>query len=83
MVTAPDVTGKSGALASQMLSGAGLNVQFNGPEDGIVTEQSVPVGTETPMGTIVTVTTQQATDSVTVQQDTSQAQEDASQVPEE
>lgn len=83
MVTAPDVTGKSGALASQMLSGAGLNVQFNGPEDGIVTEQSVPVGTETPMGTIVTVTTQQATDSVTVQQDTSQAQEDASQVLEE
>ena len=54
--TVPDVTGKSVALASQMLSGSGLNVRISGDENGQVTAQDVAAGTETPMGTVVTIT---------------------------
>lgn len=52
----PDVTGKSVALASQMLAGSGLNVRISGDENGQVTAQDVAAGTETPMGTVVTIT---------------------------
>ena len=54
--TVPDVTGKSVALASQMLAGSGLNVWISGDENGQVTAQDVAAGTETPMGTVVTIT---------------------------
>lgn len=54
--TVPDVTGKSVALASQMLAGSGLNVRISGDENGQVTAQDVAAGTETPMGTVVTIT---------------------------
>lgn len=54
--TVPDVTGKSAALASQMLAGSGLNVRISGDENGQVTAQDVAAGTETPMGTVVTIT---------------------------
>lgn len=54
--TVPDVTGKSVALASQMLAGSGLNVRISGDENGHVTAQDVAAGTETPMGTVVTIT---------------------------
>lgn len=78
MVTVPDVVGKSATLASQMLVGAGLNIQISGVEDGIVTEQSITVGTESAMGTIVTVTTQ-----ATAQDDTTQEQQDSTPEAEE
>lgn len=54
--TVPDVTGKSVALASQMLAGSGLNVRISGDENGQVIAQDVAAGTETPMGTVVTIT---------------------------
>lgn len=60
--TVPDVTGKSAALASQMLAGSGLNVRISGDENGQVTAQDVAAGTETPMGTVVTITTAAAAD---------------------
>lgn len=60
--TVPDVTGKSAALASQMLAGSGLNVRISGDENGQVTSQDVTAGTETPMGTVVTITTAAAAD---------------------
>ncbi len=59
-VPVPDVTGKSVALASQILSAAGLNVKVSGDSEGTVTAQDVAAGTETPMGTIVTITAQAA-----------------------
>ncbi len=60
--TVPDVTGKSVALASQMLAGSGLNVRISGDENGQVTAQDVAAGTETPMGTVVTITAAAATE---------------------
>ena len=66
--TVPDVTGKSVALASQMLAGSGLNVRISGDENGQVTAQDVAAGTETPMGTVVTITAAAAAEPV---QDTS------------
>lgn len=61
--TVPDVTGKSAALASQMLAGSGLNVRISGDENGQVTAQDVAAGTQTPMGTVVTITTAAAAQS--------------------
>ena len=62
--TVPDVTGKSAALASQMLAGSGLNVRISGDENGQVTAQDVAAGTETPMGTVVTITAAAAAEPV-------------------
>ena len=73
--TVPDVTGKSAALASQMLAGSGLNVRISGDENGQVTSQDVTAGTETPMGTVVTITTAAAADPT---QDTSASTDAAS-----
>lgn len=73
--TVPDVTGKSAALASQMLAGSGLNVRISGDENGQVTSQDVTAGTETPMGTVVTITTVAAADPA---QDTSASTDAAS-----
>ena len=57
MATVPDVTGKSGTFAEQMLRAANLNVQFEGDSGGKVTAQSVEPGASTAYGTIVTLTT--------------------------
>lgn len=73
--TVPDVTGKSAALASQMLAGSGLNVRISGDENGQVTAQDVAAGTETPMGTVVAITTAAAADPA---QDTSTSTDPAS-----
>lgn len=73
--TVPDVTGKSAALASQMLAGSGLNVRISGDENGQVTAQDVAAGTEAPMGTVVTITTAAAADPA---QDTSTSTDPAS-----
>ncbi|EJW93556.1 stage V sporulation protein D, partial [gut metagenome] len=57
-VPVPDVKGKSAPLASQMMAGAGLNVKLEGPEEGIITAQDVTGGSEIPMGTLVTLTSE-------------------------
>ena len=56
MTTVPDVVGKSGIFAQQMLQAANLNVQFEGDSGGKVTAQSVEANTSTAYGAIVTLT---------------------------
>ena len=57
MTTVPDVAGKTGTFAEQMLKAANLNVQFNGDSGGKVVSQSVEVyGTSAAYGTIITLT---------------------------
>ena len=56
MTTVPDVTGKSGSFASQMLKAANLNVQFEGDSSGRVVSQSAAAETSSAYGFIVTLT---------------------------
>ena len=56
MTTVPDVTGKTGTFAEQMLRAANLNVQFSGDSSGKVVAQDVQSGTTAVYGTIVTLT---------------------------
>ena len=56
MTTVPDVTGKTGTFAEQMLRAANLNVQFSGDSSGKVVAQDVQSGTSAAYGTIVTLT---------------------------
>ena len=56
MTTSPDVVGKTGTFAEQMLKAANLNVQFNGDSGGKVVSQSVEAGTSAAYGTIITLT---------------------------
>ena len=56
MTTVPDVTGKTGTFAEQMLRAANLNVQFSGDSNGKVVAQDVQSGTTAAYGTIVTLT---------------------------
>lgn len=55
MTTVPDVTGKTGTFAEQMLRAANLNVQFSGDSSGKVVAQDVQSGTTAAYGTIVTL----------------------------
>lgn len=56
MTTVPDVTGKTGTFAEQILRAANLNVQFSGDSSGKVVAQDVQSGTTAAYGTIVTLT---------------------------
>lgn len=56
MTTVPDVVGKSGSFAEQMLRAANLNVQFDGDSGGKVVAQSVEANASTGYGTIITLT---------------------------
>lgn len=56
MTTVPDVTGKTGTFAEQMLRAANLNVQFSGDSSGKVVAQDVQSGTTAAYGTILTLT---------------------------
>lgn len=56
MTTVPNVTGKTGTFAEQMLRAANLNVQFSGDSSGKVVAQDVQSGTTAAYGTIVTLT---------------------------
>ena len=56
MTTVPDVTGKSGSFAAQMMNAANLNVQFAGDQSGRVVSQSVAAESSAAYGTIVTLT---------------------------
>ena len=64
MTTVPDVTGKTGTFAEQMLKAANLNVQFSGDEGGKVVAQDVQSGTTAAYGTIVTLTTDSGDDTI-------------------
>lgn len=57
MTTVPDVLGKSGTFAEQMLRAANLNVQFEGDSGGKVIAQSVEANASAAYGTIITLTT--------------------------
>ena len=52
MTTVPDVTGKTGTFAEQMLKAANLNVQFAGDSSGKVVAQDVEAGTSAAYGTM-------------------------------
>ena len=56
MTTTPDVVGKTGTFAGQMLKAANLNVQFAGDSSGKVVAQDVEAGTSAAYGTIITLT---------------------------
>lgn len=56
MTTTPDVVGKTGTFAEQMLKAANLNVQFAGDSSGKVVAQNVEAGTSAAYGTIITLT---------------------------
>ena len=55
-VTVPDVAGRDAAYASTMLKATGLNVKVEGDGQGRVLSQNCEVGSQVPMGTIVTIT---------------------------
>ena len=63
MTTVPDVTGKSGSFAAQMMNAANLNVQFAGDQSGRVVSQSVAAESSAAYGTIVTLTMESDGDS--------------------
>ena len=56
MTTTPDVVGKTGTFAEQMLKAANLNVQFAGDSSGKVVAQDVEAGTSAAYGTIIMLT---------------------------
>ena len=56
MTTTPDVVGKTGTFAEQMLKAANLNVRFAGDSSGKVVAQDVEAGTSAAYGTIITLT---------------------------
>ena len=56
MTTTPDVVGKTGTFAEQMLKAANLNVQFAGDSSGKVVAQDVEAGTSAAYRTIITLT---------------------------
>lgn len=56
MTTTPDVIGKTGTFAEQMLKAANLNVQFAGDSSGKVVAQDVEAGNSAAYGTIITLT---------------------------
>ena len=56
MTTTPDVVGKTGTFAEQMLKAANLNVKFAGDSSGKVVAQDVEAGTSAAYGTIITLT---------------------------
>lgn len=60
MTTVPDVAGKTGAFAQQMLKASGLNVDLQGDENARVSAQSVAAGSSVPYGTIITLETEAA-----------------------
>ena len=62
MTTVPDVEGKTGTFAEQMLKAANLNVQFSGSSEGKVVAQSVTAGGTAAYGTVITLTTDSGED---------------------
>ena len=57
MVSVPNVVGKSGDFAVQMLSAAGINAILEGDGDALITGQSIAEGQSVAMGSLITITT--------------------------
>jgi len=59
LVTVPDVTGKSGAVANSMIINAGLNIEVTGVDatvsTAIAARQSIAAGEQVKRGTVITV----------------------------
>ena len=72
MVNVPNVVGKSGSFAVQMLSAAGINAKVEGDESALVTSQSVAEGESVPMGTVITIQTAAEDQSDTTTDDTTE-----------
>lgn len=72
MVNVPNVVGKSGSFAVQMLSAAGINAKVEGDESALVTSQSVAEGESVPMGTVITIQTAAEEQSDTTSDDTTE-----------
>lgn len=72
MVNVPNVVGKSGSFAAQMLSAAGINAKVEGDESALVTSQSVAEGESVPMGTVITIQTAAEEQSDTTTDDTTE-----------
>ena len=60
MTTVPNVVGKSGDFAVQMLKASGINASLEGDGSALVTSQSVAEGESVPKGTLITITTASA-----------------------
>ena len=60
MTTVPNVVGKSGDFAVQMLKASGINASLEGDGSALVTAQSVAEGESVPKGTLITITTASA-----------------------
>lgn len=76
LTTVPDVTGKTGTFASQMLKSANLNVKLVGDANGKVVSQDVAASSSAEFGTIVTIQTETDTTSTdTTQTDESDTSE--------
>ena len=56
--TVPDVTGKTGSFAKQMLKSANLNVNLVGDANGKVVSQDVAAASNAEYGTVVTIQTE-------------------------
>ena len=56
--TVPDVTGKTGSFAKQMLKSANLNVKLVGDANGKVVSQDVAAASSAEYGTVVTIQTE-------------------------
>ena len=76
MTTVPDVTGKTGTFAEQMLRAANLNVQFSGDSSGKVVAQDVQSGTTAAYGTIVTLTMDTGAEAPAVEENIDPANEE-------
>lgn len=61
LTTVPDVTGKTGSFATQMLKSANLNVKLVGDENGKVVSQDVAAASSVEYGTVVTIQTESST----------------------
>lgn len=75
LTNVPDVTGKTGTFASQMLKSANLNVKLVGDANGKVVSQDVAASSSVEFGTIVTIQTEtdtsaESTDTTTDTNDT-------------
>lgn len=55
--TVPDVSGKTGSFARQMLKAAGLNVRIEGDESARVISQSLEPEASAPLGEVILITT--------------------------
>ena len=86
MTTVPDVTGKSGSFAAQMMSATNLNVQFEGDQSGRVVSQSVAAESSAAYGTIVTLTMESdgdSTDNAEAQPEETTEEQPAEENPEQ